>query len=122
MSRGGRISQPCFHTLWQESGCVTPYFLPLWDVLGFALFDEGFVIKLAWVFCGQIEQKGLMSCSFVSFLDNVKKKNSKAFGDKRQFDQGLKQDFLCNLWVWSNLFIVPRVHSIIDFMVWIGIS
>ena len=56
------------------------------------------------------------------FFGQCEKKNSKAFGDKRQFDQGLKQDFLCNPWVWSNLFIVPRVHSIIDFMDWIGIS
>ena len=49
-------------------------FLLFWNVLGFGLLDEGIVIKLAYVLCGQEEDKGLVSCSFGSSLGNFERK------------------------------------------------
>ena len=46
--------------------------------------------------------------------------NSRASDDKGQSIQRLKQTFLCNLWEWSNLFIVLRIHTVVDFVNWIG--
>ena len=40
----------------------------------------------------------------------------------RQSDQGIKGSFLYNLWAWSNLFIVPRVHTTVNFVDWMGAS
>ena len=34
--------------------------------------------------------------------------------------QRIKLSFLCNLWVWSKLFIALDPSSIVDFVDWLG--
>ena len=58
---------------------MTSPFPSILGVLGITLLNEGFVIKLAWGFCRLDEKKGLASCSFVSFLDDLEIKKCLGF-------------------------------------------
>lgn len=49
------------------------YFLPVLDILGVALLDERFIVKLAQDLCAQEEDKGFASYSFCHFGQSRRK-------------------------------------------------
>ena len=47
---------------------------------------------------------------------------SNLFINKDFSAQRMKTSFICNLWSWSNVYIVERPRSLVDFFTWLGCS
>ena len=45
-----------------------------------------------------------------------------AFENKDLSVQRMKTSFICNLWSWSNVHIVERPRSLVDFLTWMRCS
>ena len=45
-----------------------------------------------------------------------------AFENKDFLAQRMKTSFICNLWYWSNVYIVERSRSLVGFLTWLGCS
>ena len=57
--------------------------------------------------------------TFNSFFGKI---ISNLFINKDFSAQRMKSSFICNLWSWSNVYIVERPRSLVDFLTWLGCS
>ena len=57
-----------------------------------------------------------------TFNSHVGKIISNLFINKDFSAQRMKTSFICNLWSWSNVYIVERPRSLVDFLTWLGCS
>ena len=51
-----------------------------------------------------------------------KVRNSRMFENEGWSIQGLGFSFICNLWAWCKLYIVPSPLSTVDFVDWLGLG
>ena len=47
-------------------------------------------------------------------------RNNIAFDNKDFSMQRMKSSFVCNFWSWTNLNMVDRPSSLVDFLTWLG--
>ena len=102
----------------------------LWHLL-FSLFGVVWVLPssirevlLGWhgSFVGKKRKKTWRAAPLYRFWTIWKERNSKTFDNEGQSIQGLKSSFSCNLGAWCKMHIVPRPHSLIDFVECLGLG
>ena len=79
---------------------------------------------LSWggYFVGKKRKKTWMVAPFSICWTIWREKNYIAFENKDFSAQMMKTSFICNLWSWSNVYIVERPRSLVDFLTWLGCS
>ena len=68
------------------------------------------------------EKKAWQAAPLCLFWTVWKERNSKTFDNEGWSIQGLKFSFICNLWAWCKLYIVPSPPSFVDFVEWLGLG
>ena len=69
---------------------------------------------------GKKLKKAWMAAPLSIFWSIMRERNYLAFENKVFSSQRLKASFICNLWTWSNVYIVERPRSLVDFLTWLG--
>ena len=71
---------------------------------------------------GKKSKKAWMTAPLSVFWTIWHERNYISFENKDLSVQRMKTSFICNLWSWSNVHIVERPISLVDFLTWIGCS
>ena len=58
---------------------------------------------------GRKKKKAWRTAPLCLFWTVWKERNDRVFDNKELSNKGIKLAFLCNLWAWSKLFIVPAL-------------
>ena len=69
---------------------------------------------------GKKRKKAWMAAPLSIFWSIWWERNYIAFENKGLSAQRMKASFICNLCSWSNVYIVERPRSLVDFLTWLG--
>ena len=70
-------------------------------------------------FVGKKHKKAWVAAPLSIFWSIWCKRNYIAFESKDFSAQSMKASFICNLWSWSNVHIVERPRSLVDYLTWL---
>ena len=69
---------------------------------------------------GKKRKKALMEAPLSIFWSICQERNYITFENKDLSAQRMKASFICNIWSWSNVYIVERLRSLVDFLMWLS--
>ena len=69
---------------------------------------------------GKKRKKAWMAAPLSIFWSIWRERNYIAFENKDLSAKRMKASFICNLWSWSNVYIVKRPRTLVDFFTWLG--
>ena len=100
----------------------------LWDLL-LAIVGVNWVFPslvrktlLSWggSLVGMKRKKGWRAALVCIFWTVWRERNLIMFDNKNFSAQRMKSSFLCNLWSWSNMYMVDSPKTLVDFLTWLG--
>lgn len=71
-------------------------------------------------FVGKKVKKAWWAALLCLFWTIWMERNSRMFENKEQSVQAFKFSFICNVWMWCKLYIVPSPLSSVDLVDWLG--